>query len=78
MPFDERRIDGHKADPAAHAQRREEIGLAQADDGDIDRAANFQEAGLLEMTDDEASYPARSASSAWRIVCAAQRNSVSG
>ena len=47
------RIDGHKADPAAHAERREEIGLAQADDGNVDRAANFQEAGLLEMPNDE-------------------------
>ena len=53
VPIDEPRIDGHKADPAAHAERCEEIGLAQADDGNVDCAANFQEAGLLEMPNDE-------------------------
>ena len=33
VPIDERRVDGHKADPAAHAERREQIGLAQTDNG---------------------------------------------
>ena len=53
VPIDEGRIDGHQADPAAHAERGEQIGLAQPDDGNVDRAANFQQAGLLEMPDDE-------------------------
>ena len=53
VPIDERRIDGHKADPAAHAERREEIGLAQTDDGNVGRTANLQETRLLEMPNDE-------------------------
>ena len=53
VPIDENRIDGHEADAAPHAQRCKKICLAQADDGDVDRAADFQKAGLLEMPDDE-------------------------
>ena len=53
VPIDEDRIDGHEAEPAAHAQRRKQIGLAQANHGNVQRAANFQKARLLEMADDE-------------------------
>ena len=53
VPIDERWIDGHKSDPSPHAERREKIGLAQTDNRHVDRAANFQEAGLLEMPDDK-------------------------
>ena len=53
VPFDEDRIDGHEAEPAPHAQRRKQGRLAQADDRDIERAADFQKAGLLEVADDE-------------------------
>ena len=53
VPFDERRIDGHETDPAAHAQCREHGRLAEADHRDVERTADFQQARLLEMADHE-------------------------
>jgi hypothetical protein len=53
VPIDERRIDGHQPDPAAHGERCQEIGLAQTDDGNVDRAADFEQPRLLEVPDDE-------------------------
>ena len=53
VPIDEYRIDGDETEPPSHAQRRQQIGLAQPDHGDVERAADFQQARLLEMADDE-------------------------
>ena len=54
VPIDEYRIDGDETEPPSHAQRGQEIGLAQPDHGDVERAADFEEARLLEVADDEA------------------------
>lgn len=53
VPVDEDRIDGDEAEPAPHGQRRQHAGLAEANDGDVDGTPDFQQAGLLEMADDE-------------------------
>ena len=53
VPGDEDGVDGDEADFAAHAQRGEQRRLAETDDGDIERAANFEKPGLLEMADHE-------------------------
>ena len=37
----------------SHAEGREQIGLAEADHRDVDGAADFQQAGLLEVADHE-------------------------
>ena len=78
MPIDKDRIDSHQAKPATHAQGREHAGFAEADDGNIHRAAYLQKARFLEVADDE-----RIISRAFRFqritnLCAAQRNSVNG
>ena len=53
VPINECRIDCHKAESTAHAERCKNIRLAQSDDGNVDRAADFQEPRLLEIADDE-------------------------
>ena len=53
VPGDEGRVDGHEADAAAHAQRREQIGLAETDHRNVECAADFQKARLLKMADDK-------------------------
>src|SRR5262245_25821142 len=53
MPVDEDRIDGHETKLAPHAQCREQRRFAETNHGDVDRTADFQKAGLLEVTDDE-------------------------
>jgi hypothetical protein len=53
MPLDEDGIDGNEAEPAPHAQPGQHRGFAQADDGNVDGAADLQKAGLLEVADDE-------------------------
>jgi hypothetical protein len=54
VPVDEHRIDGHQSEPPRHAQRCQQVGFAQSDHGDVEGAADFQEAGFLEVSDDEA------------------------
>jgi len=54
VPVNEHRIDGHQSEPSPHAQRRQQIGFAQSNHGDVEGAADLQEAGFLEMSDDEA------------------------
>ena len=53
VPGNEDRIDGHETQPMAHAQRGEQVGLAQADHRDVDGAADLEQAGLLEVADHE-------------------------
>src|SRR5262245_39306998 len=53
MPVDEDRIDGHETKLAPHAQCREQRRFAKTNHGDVDRTADFQKAGLLEVTDNE-------------------------
>jgi len=54
VPLDEPWIDGHKADPAAHAvSAANRLASPRPMTGMSTRAADFQEAGLLEMPDDE-------------------------
>ena len=57
MPIDEDRIDGHQTKLAAHAQCREQRRFTETNDGNVDRAADLQQAGLLEVTDDEGVVP---------------------
>ena len=54
VPVNEHRIDGHQSEPPPHAQRCQQVGFAQSDHGDVEGAADFQEAGFLKMSDDEA------------------------
>ena len=37
----------------SHAERGEQVGLAEADDRDVDGAADFEQPGLLEVADHE-------------------------
>ena len=53
VPIDEDRIDGHQAELPPHAQRRQKICFAEADNRNVDRAADFQKTGLLKMANDE-------------------------
>lgn len=53
MPVDEDRIDGHETKLAPHAQCRKQCCFAETNHGDVDRTADFQQAGFLEVTDDE-------------------------
>src|SRR6202034_2265665 len=53
MPIDEAWIDGDKPEPSTHAHGRQHARLAQPDDRDLKSAADLQQAGLLEMADDE-------------------------
>ena len=53
VPGDEDRVDGHQPEALAHAERRQQVGFAQRDDGDVDRAADLEKAGLLEMAEHE-------------------------
>ena len=53
VPGHEDGIDGHQAEPTAHAQRGQQVGLAQADHRDVDGALDLDQAGLLEMADHE-------------------------
>jgi hypothetical protein len=57
VPVDEDRIDGHETKLAPHAQCREQRRFTETDHGNVDRAADFQQAGLLEVTDDEDVVP---------------------
>jgi hypothetical protein len=51
VPGDEDRIDGHEAQPMSHAEGGEQVGLAEADDRDVDGAADFEQPRLLEVAD---------------------------
>jgi hypothetical protein len=53
VPIDEDRINGDQAQSACHRARREQIGFTEPDHRDVQRSANFQEARLLEVADDE-------------------------
>src|SRR5262249_49346462 len=53
MPVDEDRVDGHETKLAPHAQCCKQCRFAETNHGDVDRTADFQKAGLLEVTDDE-------------------------
>jgi hypothetical protein len=53
VPGDEDGVDGHQADPAPHRAGGEQRRLAEADHGDVQRSAALQQAGLLEVADDE-------------------------
>jgi len=53
VPRDENGIDGHETEPVPHAQPGKQRRFAQADDGNVDGSADLQEAGLLEVADDE-------------------------
>ena len=53
VPVNEHRIDGHQSESPPHAQRCQHVGFAQSDHGDVEGAADFQEARLLEVSDDE-------------------------
>jgi hypothetical protein len=53
VPVDERRVDGDEADPAGHGQGGQQARLAEPDHRNVDRAADLQQSGFLEMADDE-------------------------
>src|SRR5262249_37613691 len=57
VPVDENRIDGYQTKLASHAQCRKQRRLTETNHGDVDRTADFQQARLLEVTDDEGVVP---------------------
>src|SRR5262245_57554252 len=78
VPVDEYRVDGDQAEAPRHAERASMVASPRPTTGMSTAPRISRRPGSWKWPIMKASYPARSASSALRIVCAAQRNSVSG